>query len=173
MRCSALCRNTAPNRQLPHSRKFCAACARTARWSIEGDFARDPSPRDIVQLETGNVIPADLRLLEAVNLRIQEAALTGESEAIGKHTAALSNDELPLGDRRNMAYMGNHRHTKGRGLLVIATGMNTELGKIADMIQAAQQEQTPLQRRLDALGKTCPRWHWHRRTHFPTRHFAR
>ncbi|MCB0103608.1 MAG: cation-translocating P-type ATPase [Anaerolineales bacterium] len=115
--------------------------------------ARDLVPGDIVQLETGNVIPADLRLLEAVNLRIQEAALTGESEAIGKHTAALSNDELPLGDRRNMAYMGTIV-TQGRGLaLVIATGMNTELGKIADMIQAVQQEQTPLQRRLDALGK--------------------
>ncbi|MFN8435744.1 MAG: cation-translocating P-type ATPase [Anaerolineales bacterium] len=116
--------------------------------------ARELVPGDIIQLETGNVIPADLRLIEAVNLRIQEAALTGESEAIEKHVAALSNEELPLGDRRNMAYMGTII-TQGRGLaLVIATGMNTELGKIADMIQAVKQEQTPLQRRLDALGKT-------------------
>ncbi|MBI3167161.1 MAG: cation-translocating P-type ATPase [Chloroflexi bacterium] len=122
--------------------------------------ARELVPGDIIQLETGNVIPADLRLLEAVNLRIQEAALTGESEAIGKHTAALSNDPssgsgqaLPLGDRRNMAYMGTIV-TQGRGLaLVVATGMNTELGKIADMIQQVKQEQTPLQRRLDSLGK--------------------
>ena len=116
--------------------------------------ARDLVPGDIIQLETGNVIPADLRLLEAVNLRIQEAALTGESEAIEKHVAALSNEDLPLGDRRNMAYMGTII-TQGRGLaMVTATGMNTELGKIADMIQAVKQEQTPLQRRLDSLGKT-------------------
>lgn len=116
--------------------------------------ARELVPGDIIQLETGNVIPADLRLIEAVNLRIQEAALTGRSEAIEKHVAALSNDDLPLGDRRNMAYMGTII-TQGRGLaLVTATGMNTELGKIADMIQAVKQEQTPLQRRLDSLGKT-------------------
>ena len=116
--------------------------------------ARELVPGDIIQLETGNVIPADLRLVEAVNLRIQEAALTGESEAIEKHVVALSNEDLPLGDRRNMAYMGTVI-TQGRGLaLVTATGMNTELGKIADMIQAVKQEQTPLQRRLDALGKT-------------------
>jgi P-type Ca2+ transporter type 2C len=115
--------------------------------------ARDLVPGDILQLETGNVIPADLRLLEAVNLRIQEAALTGESEPIEKHTAALSGDELPLGDRRNMGYMGTIV-TQGRGLaLVIATGMQTELGKIAELIQGVKQESTPLQRRLDSLGK--------------------
>jgi len=121
---------------------------------LQETSARELVPGDIIQLETGNIIPADLRLLEAVNLRIQEAALTGESEAFGKHTAALSNEELPLGDRRNMAYMGTIV-TQGRGLaLVIAIGMNTELGKIADMIQQVKQEQTPLQRRLDSLGKT-------------------
>ncbi|MBI5825583.1 MAG: cation-translocating P-type ATPase [Chloroflexi bacterium] len=115
--------------------------------------ANELVPGDIIQLETGNVIPADLRLLEAVNLRIQEAALTGESESIEKHTAALSNEELPLGDRRNMAYMGSIV-TQGRGLaLAVATGMNTELGKIADLIQQIKHEQTPLQRRLGALGK--------------------
>jgi len=115
--------------------------------------ARDLVPGDIIQLETGNVISADLRLLEAVNLRIQEATLTGESEPIGKHTAALSNEELPLGDRRNMAYMGTII-TKGRGLaVVVGTGMQTELGRIADLIQQVKQEQTPLQRRLDSLGK--------------------
>jgi len=115
--------------------------------------ARQLAPGDIIQIETGNVLPADLRLLEAVNLRIQEAALTGESEPIEKHTAALSNEELPLGDRRNMGYMGT-MVTQGRGLaLVIATGMNTELGKIANLIQQVKQEETPLQRRLDQLGK--------------------
>ncbi|MBL8078084.1 MAG: cation-translocating P-type ATPase [Anaerolineales bacterium] len=115
--------------------------------------ARDLVPGDILQLETGNVIPADLRLVEAVNLRIQEAALTGESEAIEKHTGELSGEDLPLGDRRNLAYMGTII-TQGRGLaLVVATGMQTELGKIADLIQQVKQEQTPLQRRLDTLGK--------------------
>ncbi|GAB4542668.1 MAG: cation-translocating P-type ATPase [Anaerolineales bacterium] len=115
--------------------------------------ARQIAPGDVIQLETGNVLPADLRLLEAVNLRIQEAALTGESEPVEKHTAALSNEELPLGDRRNMGYMGT-TVTQGRGLaLVVSTGMNTELGKIADLIQQVRQEETPLQRRLDQLGK--------------------
>ncbi len=115
--------------------------------------ARELVPGDILQLEAGNVIPADLRLLEAVNLRIQEAALTGESEPIEKHTVALSGEDLPLGDRRNMSYMGTIV-TQGRGLaLVVATGMNSELGKIADLIQHVKQEQTPLQRRLDTLGK--------------------
>ncbi|HNO95655.1 MAG TPA: HAD-IC family P-type ATPase, partial [Anaerolineales bacterium] len=80
--------------------------------------ARELVPGDIIQLETGNVIPADLRLIEAVNLRIQEAALTGESEAIEKHVAALSNEDLPLGDRRNMAYMGTVI-TQGRGLALV------------------------------------------------------
>ena len=115
--------------------------------------AHDLVPGDIIQLEMGNVLPADLRLLEAVNLRIQEAALTGESEPIEKHTAKLSSEDLPLGDRRNMGYMGTIV-TQGRGLaLVIATGMSTELGKIAELIQQVKQENTPLQRRLDALGK--------------------
>ena len=129
--------------------------------NLEERSARELVPGDIVQVETGNVIPADMRLLEAVNLRIQEAALTGESEAIEKHTAALSSDlstnsgqVLPLGDRRNMAYMGTIV-TQGRGLaLVVATGMSTELGRIADLIQQVKQEQTPLQRRLDLLGKS-------------------
>ncbi len=115
--------------------------------------AHDLVPGDVIQLETGNVLPADLRLLEAVNLRVQEAALTGESEPIEKHTAALSSNDLPIGDRRNMGYMGTIV-TQGRGLaLVVATGMQTELGKIAELIQQVKQENTPLQRRLDALGK--------------------
>jgi P-type Ca2+ transporter type 2C len=115
--------------------------------------ARDLVPGDIIQLEAGNVIPADVRLLEAVNLRIQEAALTGESEPVEKQIAALSGDDLPLGDRRNMGYMGTIV-TAGRGLaLIVATGMQTELGKIADLIQQSSNDETPLQRRLDSLGK--------------------
>jgi Ca2+-transporting ATPase len=115
--------------------------------------ARDLVPGDILQLEAGNVLPSDLRLLEAVNLRIQEAALTGESEPVEKQSAALSGEDLPLGDRRNMGYMGTIV-TQGRGLaLVVATGMQTELGKIADLIQQSDSSQTPLQKRLDTLGK--------------------
>ena len=115
--------------------------------------ARELVPGDIIQLEAGNVLPADVRLLEAVNLRIQEAALTGESEPVEKQTAALSGEELPLGDRRNMGYMGTIV-TQGRGLaLVVATGMQTELGKIADLIQQSGSDETPLQKRLDQLGK--------------------
>src|SRR5512145_3132446 len=115
--------------------------------------ARGLVPGDIVQVEAGNLLPADVRLLEAVNLRIQEAALTGESEPVEKQIATLSGDGLPLGDRRNMGYMGTIV-TQGRGLaLVIATGMQTELGKIADLIQQSGSEETPLQKRLDQLGK--------------------
>lgn len=123
--------------------------------------ARNLVPGDIIQMEAGNVIPADLRLLEAVNLRIQEAALTGESEPVEKQSAVLSGDgsspgsgeTLPLGDRRNMGYMGTIV-TQGRGrALVVATGMQTELGKIADLIQQNDGEETPLQKRLDSLGK--------------------
>ena len=115
--------------------------------------ARELVPGDMIQLEAGNVLPADVRLLEAVNLRIQEAALTGESEPVEKQTAALSGDGLPLGDRLNMGYMGT-MVTQGRGMaLVIATGMQTELGKIADLIQQSDTGQTPLQKRLDTLGK--------------------
>ena len=115
--------------------------------------ARDLVPGDIIQLEAGNVLPADVRLLEAVNLSIQEAALTGESEPVEKQTAALSGEDLPLGDRRNMGYMGTIV-TQGRGLaLVAATGMTTELGRIADLIQKSGTDQTPLQKRLDQLGK--------------------
>lgn len=115
--------------------------------------ARELVPGDILLLETGNLIPADVRLLEAINLRVQEAALTGESEAVEKQTAALSLEELPLGDRRNMGYMGTIV-SQGRGqALVVATGMQTELGKIANLIQQVPQEATPLQKRLDRLGK--------------------
>ncbi|NWG06699.1 MAG: cation-translocating P-type ATPase [Chloroflexi bacterium] len=115
--------------------------------------ARELVPGDIIQLEAGNVLPADVRLLEAVNLRIQESALTGESEPVEKQIAALSGEDLPLGDRRNMGYMGTIV-AQGRGLaLVVATGMQTELGKIADLIQRSGTDETPLQKRLDALGK--------------------
>jgi P-type Ca2+ transporter type 2C len=116
--------------------------------------ARQLVSGDIVLLEAGNLVPADCRLLESANLRIQEATLTGESEAVEKDILAIAAPDLPLGDRRNMAYMGTVI-TYGRGLAVItATGMETELGAIATMIQTVDRSPTPLQRRTAQLGKT-------------------
>jgi Ca2+-transporting ATPase len=110
-------------------------------------------PGDIVLLEAGDRIPADGRLLAAHALEVDEAALTGESHAVGKSTAALDAADLPLGDRLNMLYM-NTVVTRGRAeMLVTATGMVTEMGKLADMIAAAPESDTPLQIQLDTLGK--------------------
>ncbi len=110
-------------------------------------------PGDIVLLEAGDRIPADGRLLAAHNLEAEEAALTGESHAVGKSEAPLEVDDLPLGDRINLLFM-NTVITRGRAeLLVTSTGMNTEMGKLADMIASAEEGETPLQQQLDHLGK--------------------
>ncbi|MGC2855245.1 cation-translocating P-type ATPase [Novispirillum sp. DQ9] len=110
-------------------------------------------PGDVVRLEAGDQVPADGRLLAAHSLEVDEAALTGESHAVGKGTDALDTADLPLGDRCNMLYM-NTVVTRGRAeMLVTATGMATEMGKLAGMIAAAPETQTPLQRQLDILGK--------------------
>ncbi|MFN2137166.1 MAG: cation-translocating P-type ATPase [Candidatus Promineifilaceae bacterium] len=115
--------------------------------------ARELVPGDIVLLETGGLVPADGRLIEEVNLKIEEAALTGESEAVHKTVEPLPPDDLTIGDRLNMVYMGTVA-TYGRGTAVITdTGMNTELGNIADLIQGVEEEMTPLQQRLAHLGK--------------------
>jgi Ca2+-transporting ATPase len=120
---------------------------------VQDISARDLVPDDIVLLEAGNAIPADLRLVEAVNFRIQEAVLTGESEPVEKNAEALNHEKLAIADRRNMAYMGTAA-TYGRAVaVVVETGMRTQLGHIATMIQSVGPEQTPLQRRLDQLGK--------------------
>lgn len=111
-------------------------------------------PGDIVLLEVGNAIPADGRLIESVNLRIQEASLTGESVPVEKSTKTLEGEQIALGDRINSIYMGT-AVTYGRGTAVITnTGMQTELGRIADLIQTVESEQTPLQKRMAQLGKT-------------------
>jgi Ca2+-transporting ATPase len=115
--------------------------------------ARDLVPGDVVLLEAGNIVPADLRLLEVVNLGVMEAALTGESEAVKKQTDAHADDKLPLGDRKNLAFMGTIvAHGRGTGV-VAETGMLTELGKIAGMIQNIGEGRTPLQRKLSQVGK--------------------
>lgn len=117
--------------------------------------SRELVPGDIVFLEAGNFVAADGRLIENAALHAQEAALTGESEAVGKLTDPLdaAAGELPLGDRKNMVYRGTSV-TSGRGVAVVTeTGMRTQLGRIASMLQAVPPEVTPLQRRLAQLGK--------------------
>ena len=110
-------------------------------------------PGDIILLEAGNIVPADGRIIESANLRVQESALTGESEAIEKHSNEIKNDELPVGDRKNMVHMGTVV-SYGRGKVVITdTGMKTELGKIAELIQSVKPQLTPLQKQLDGVGK--------------------
>jgi Ca2+-transporting ATPase len=110
-------------------------------------------PGDIVLLEAGNFVAADCRVLQSADLQTQEAALTGESLPVRKTSGALGQPDLALADRRNMVYMGTHI-TSGRGEAVVAeTGMRTELGRIAGMIQTVQREATPLQKRLAQLGK--------------------
>ena len=111
-------------------------------------------PGDLVFLETGNFIPADIRLLEAINLRVEEASLTGESLAVQKNAATVLDKDVPLGDRKNTAFMGTVvSYGRGRGV-VTNTGMRTQLGLIATMLQSVETEETPLQRRLDQLGKS-------------------
>ena len=115
--------------------------------------ARELVPGDLVLLEAGNLVPADGRLVSAANLRVQEATLTGESEPVEKEANLVFDVEKAVGDRRNMVYMGTVV-TYGRGeLLVTETGMQTELGHVATLIQTVAQEPTPLQNRLDRLGR--------------------
>jgi P-type Ca2+ transporter type 2C len=114
-------------------------------------LAEELVPGDIVLFEAGDKVPADGRLVEAATLEIEEAALTGESTPVLKDTAAIANEDVPLGDRLNTAYM-NTTVTRGRGvMLVTGTGMSTEIGHIARMMAAVKEEKTPLQRQLDRL----------------------
>ncbi len=110
-------------------------------------------PGDVVLLAAGNLVPADVRLTESVNLRIQEAALTGESAPVDKRIDPVEGADVALADRSNMAYMGTQvAYGRGAGI-VVATGMSTELGRIAGLLQAVPHTATPLQQRLDTVGK--------------------
>jgi Ca2+-transporting ATPase len=115
--------------------------------------AADLVPGDVVVLETGNFVPADVRLIESANLRIEEASLTGESVPVEKYADASVEADAGVGDRRNCAYMSTTvTYGRGRGV-VVETGMQTEIGKIAEMIQATEEDPTPLQIKLEQLGK--------------------
>jgi P-type Ca2+ transporter type 2C len=135
-------------------KQMAAPNARVVRGAQTATIASaDLVPGDVVLLEAGNIVPADLRLVEAHTLKTEEAALTGESQPVDKRAAALPDADLSLGDRRNMAYKGTLvTYGRGRGI-VGATGMQTELGKIAGLIAAAQETRTPLQRRLTHFGR--------------------
>ena len=135
-------------------RKMAAPVVRVRRGGEVHEVpAADLVPGDIVLLEAGNVVPADCRLIQSASLRAQEAALTGESEPVEKSVDPLPQPEVPLADRLNMLFMGT-AVSFGRGeAVVIATGMETELGKIAGMIQGVHREPTPLQKRLAQLGR--------------------
>ena len=116
--------------------------------------SRELVPGDIVILETGDYVPADLRIIEAVNLKAQESALTGESVPVEKMAARIEDERIGLGDRINMLFSSS-LITYGRGkAVVVETGMNTEVGKIADIINSAEEGETPLQGKLNKLGKT-------------------
>ena len=133
--------------------------AATSKVLRDGKLVVLPSaelvPGDVVILESGDAVPADGRLLESASLKIEEAALTGESVPVNKTAEALAAEgDVPLGDRKNMCYMGS-TVVYGRGSAVItATGMDTEMGKIAGVLARTEQEETPLQRKLNQLGKT-------------------
>ncbi len=144
-------------------RQMAAPTATVLRGGVESKIpAREVVPGDVILLRTGDRVPADARLLETVNLQVEEAALTGESVPVEKHIQPLpasagSDDSIPLGDRKNMAYAGT-AVTYGRGkALVTATGMNTEFGKIARMLQDVESSKTPLQQNLDKVGAVLAR----------------
>lgn len=116
--------------------------------------SREVAMGDTVILEAGDMVPADLRLIETVNLKVQEAALTGESSPVEKDASAILPEDAALGDRINMAYSSSvvtYGRAKG---IVVGIGMNTEVGRIADMLQSEDDRQTPLQQKLEKVGKT-------------------
>jgi Ca2+-transporting ATPase len=140
-------------RSLEALEKLSAPFSKVVRGGqVESVPSRELVVGDVVVIETGDLVPADLRLTEAVNLRIGEASLTGESLPEDKSTGALGS-EVPLADRTDMAYSSTMvAYGRGRGI-VVATGMATEVGKIAGMIQSVPDTKTPLQKKIDQLGK--------------------
>ncbi|MBI1732916.1 MAG: cation-translocating P-type ATPase [Gammaproteobacteria bacterium] len=139
-------------------RRLAAPTATVLRDGDETEVrAREVVPGDVILLQAGDRIPADCRLLEAVNLQVRESSLTGESVPVEKITAALTGPGLPVGDRRNMGFAGTSAsYGRGRGV-VTATGMDTEFGRIARLLETVEIGRTPLQENLDRLGRTLAR----------------
>jgi Ca2+-transporting ATPase len=141
-------------RSIDALRRMAAPAAQVVR---DGSEVRIPSPQlapgDLVILLAGNRVPADVRLMESVNLRIDEAPLTGESGPVPKDAATLTDPDLTVGDLSNMAFAGTTISSgRGRGI-VVATGMQTEFGRIARMLETVETERTPLQKNLDRVGR--------------------
>jgi Ca2+-transporting ATPase len=139
-------------------RKMAAPTATVVRDGVEIKVpARDLVPGDVILLRTGDRVPADARLIESINMQVEEAALTGESVAVEKHIRELENEQLTVGDRKNMVFAGT-AVTYGRGrALVVATAMQTEFGKIAQLLQTIESGRTPLQQNLDKVGTVLAR----------------
>lgn len=135
-------------------RKMAAPTATVIRNGIESIIAASKLvPGDLILIRMGDRAPADARLIEAPNLKADESALTGESAPVEKQTDHIASEKIPVGDRNNMIYSGTVI-TYGRGkAVVVATGMQTEFGKITGMLQAVERSRTPLQKNLDRLGK--------------------
>lgn len=142
-------------RSLAALRRMTAPRARVRRDGHSRSIpAAEVVPGDVLELEAGDLVPADARVLEAAALKTVEAALTGESEAVDKQAACLEREDVPLGDRRNMVFLGTSVAT-GKGLaLAVETGMGTEIGRIADLLAGAGgEDKTPLQQRLQSFGR--------------------
>ncbi|MFZ5808394.1 MAG: cation-translocating P-type ATPase [Chloroflexota bacterium] len=139
-------------------KKMAAPLATVLRDGLEVRIpARELVPGDVVILRAGDRVAADMRLIESINLQVEEAALTGESLPVEKSIQPIPNPNLAVGDRKNIVYAGTIvSYGRGRGV-VIATGMQTEFGKIAKLLQSVETTQTPLQQNLDKVGKTLAR----------------
>ena len=137
-------------------RKMTAPTAKVRRDGMLRILPADQLVRgDLVEFESGDLVPADVRILEAAGLRCVESALTGESHAVDKVSETLPEGPLPLGDRLNMAYLGTSVAAGAGSAVVVGTGLDTEFGRIARLLESASQdESTPLQKRLDSMGKT-------------------
>lgn len=128
-----------------------ATVLRDGRWRRVQ--AAELVPGDVVSIESGDRVPADVRILDTHSLQVEESALTGESVPVEKHNRAIEGDDISLGDQQNMGFMGT-LIVGGKGVaVVVGTGMQTEMGKIAGLIDSAEQMETPLQRKLEQLGK--------------------
>jgi len=141
-------------RALAALQKLAAPMAKVIRdGTLQSVPAHDLVPGDRIELEAGDNIPADARIIEAFSFRVQEAALTGESVPVDKDATAVLSESTPLGDRCNMVHMGTVAAAGKASAIITATGMNTELGHIAGLLSRYEPEPTPLQRRLAELGK--------------------